>query len=52
MIEIGKKAPEFCLPDQTKEMLKIYGAWGKKRLYGKEYEGMVRSTFIYTAPKA
>ncbi|HDL00768.1 MAG TPA: thioredoxin-dependent thiol peroxidase [candidate division Zixibacteria bacterium] len=34
------------LSDQTKETLKTYEAWGKKKLYGKEYEGVIRSTFI------
>jgi len=34
------------LSDQTKETIKAYGAWGKKKLYGKEYEGVIRSTFI------
>ena len=27
-------------------MLKSYGAWGLKKLYGKEYEGVIRSTFL------
>jgi len=34
------------LSDETKETLKIYDAWGKKKMYGKEYEGVIRSTFI------
>ncbi len=34
------------LSDSDKIALKAYGAWGLKKLYGKEYEGVVRSTFI------
>ena len=34
------------LSDEDKEVLKAYGAWGPKKLYGKEYEGVIRSTFI------
>ena len=29
-----------------KETLKAYGAWGIKKNYGKEYEGVIRSTFL------
>ena len=32
--------------DESKEVLKAYGAWGLKKMYGKEYEGVIRSTFI------
>ncbi len=31
-------------PDHTQ--LKKLGAWGKKKMYGKEYEGIIRSTYI------
>ena len=34
------------LSDPNKKALKAYGAWGKKKNYGKEYEGVIRSTFI------
>jgi len=27
-------------------VIKQFGAWGKKKLYGKEYEGIIRSTFL------
>ena len=27
-------------------MLKGYGAWGLKKMYGKEYEGVIRSTVL------
>ncbi|MFC2170946.1 thioredoxin-dependent thiol peroxidase [Calditrichota bacterium] len=31
-------------PDHT--ILEAYGAWGTKKMYGKEYQGVVRSTYI------
>jgi len=34
------------LSDENKDVLKAYGAWGLKKMYGKEYEGVIRSTFI------
>ena len=34
------------LSDPDRKVLKAYGAWGKKKNYGKEYEGVIRSTFI------
>jgi peroxiredoxin Q/BCP len=34
------------LSDPQKKVLKIYGAWGKKKNYGREYQGVIRSTFL------
>ncbi len=34
------------LSDSDKEVMKIYGTWGLKKNYGKEYEGVIRSTFL------
>lgn len=34
------------LGDESKETLKAYGAFGKKVLYGREMEGVIRSTFV------
>lgn len=34
------------IADTEKEIIKAYGAWGKKSMYGKEYEGIMRYTFI------
>jgi len=34
------------LSDEEKKVLKAYGAWGIKKMYGKEYEGVIRSTVI------
>ena len=38
--------PFSLLPDPELEIIKAYGAWGKKNMYGKEYEGLLRTTFI------
>ncbi|EEO26592.1 thioredoxin-dependent thiol peroxidase [Helicobacter winghamensis] len=44
---IEKERLNFTLlSDNQKVVLKSYGAWGLKKLYGKEYEGVIRSTFI------
>ena len=34
------------LSDTGKKVLAKYGAWGTKKMYGKEIEGVIRSTFI------
>lgn len=34
------------LSDPDHSVHKAYGAWGLKKNYGKEYEGVIRSTFI------
>ena len=34
------------LSDVEKKVIKTYGAWGIKKNYGREYEGIVRSTFL------
>ena len=31
---------------QEKDVLEKYGVWQKKKIYGKEYMGVVRSTFL------
>jgi peroxiredoxin Q/BCP len=31
-------------PDNT--VAKAYGAWGEKKMYGKTYEGIIRSSFL------
>lgn len=44
---IDKESLNFTLlSDTDKKALKSYGAWGLKKLYGKEYEGVIRSTFV------
>ena len=34
------------LSDPDKQVMKKFGAWGLKKNYGKEYEGVIRSTFV------
>ncbi len=38
--------PYNLVADTEKEILKTYGAWGLKKNYGKEYEGVLRTTFL------
>ena len=38
--------PFFLLSDPEKEVIKAFGAWGKKKMMGKEYEGILRTTFV------
>ncbi len=51
-IESHKKfAEKYQLPfsliaDPEKKIIMAYNAWGKKKLYGKEYEGTLRITYI------
>lgn len=40
------KLPFHLLADTEHEVLKAYGAWGEKQMYGKTYEGVLRSTFV------
>jgi peroxiredoxin Q/BCP len=34
------------LSDPEHQTLESFGAWGKKKMYGKEYEGVIRSSVI------
>lgn len=34
------------LADEQLEIIKAYACWGPKKLYGKEYEGIYRKTFL------
>ena len=36
----------ILLSDEDKEISKLYGVWQVKKNYGKEYLGIVRSTFV------
>ncbi|GAB4326867.1 MAG: thioredoxin-dependent thiol peroxidase [Bacteroidales bacterium] len=38
--------PFPLIADTGKEVIRAYGAWGPKKLYGKEYEGIIRKTFV------
>ena len=50
-----KKQRKFCdkqgfeypmLGDESKETLRAYGVWGKKKFMGREYEGIFRNTYV------
>jgi len=38
--------PFPLLVDEDLKTIKAYGAWGMKKMYGKEYEGLLRTTFV------
>ncbi len=38
--------PYHLLSDPEKKTIQAYGAWGEKQMYGKSYEGILRSTVI------
>jgi thioredoxin-dependent peroxiredoxin len=38
--------PFHLVPDPEKTIIKSYGAWGEKKMYGKAYEGVLRTTYV------
>jgi thioredoxin-dependent peroxiredoxin len=38
--------PFPLIADKDKKIIISYGAWGKKNLYGKEYDGILRTTYV------
>jgi peroxiredoxin Q/BCP len=43
----GKYSLPFPLiADTTKEILNDYGVWGEKKMYGKSYFGVIRTTYV------
>ncbi|MFO7659080.1 MAG: thioredoxin-dependent thiol peroxidase [Bacteroidales bacterium] len=38
--------PFSLIADTDTRILKLYGAWGMKQMYGKSYEGVLRTTFV------
>jgi len=38
--------PFPLISDTENKIIKAYGAWGLKKMYGREYEGLLRTTFI------
>ena len=38
--------PFPLIPDTDQQILKLYGAWGEKQMYGRTYEGVLRTTFV------
>ncbi len=44
---IGKhELPFTLLADTDKQIVKAYGVWGEKNMYGKKYMGINRTTFV------
>lgn len=41
--------PFTLISDTEKEVLNLYGAWGRKKFMGKEYDGILRKTFLIGA---
>jgi len=41
-----KEVPFSLIPDEEKKIIVKYGVWGLKKLYGREYDGLHRTTFI------
>jgi peroxiredoxin Q/BCP len=41
--------PFTLLADPEREVLRMYGAWGLKKMYGREYEGVLRTTYLIGA---
>ena len=39
------------IADSKKELIKYFGVWGTKKFMGKEYEGIIRTTFILNKNK-
>lgn len=47
---IGKfNLPFRLIADTNHEIIKAYGAWGEKKMYGKSYKGILRTTFVVGA---
>ena len=38
--------PFPLLSDPDHQVAEAYGAWGTKKMYGREYQGILRSTFV------
>jgi peroxiredoxin Q/BCP len=38
--------PHRLLADPDRDVIRAYGAWGTKKMYGKEFEGVIRSTVL------
>jgi thioredoxin-dependent peroxiredoxin len=38
--------PFRLIADTDKNIIRAYGVWGEKKMYGKSYEGIIRTTFV------
>ncbi len=41
--------PHTILADPDRIAIKEYGAWGQRKMYGKTFDGVIRSTFLIDA---
>lgn len=41
-----QELPFTLLSDESKDILKAYGVWGKKKMMGREYDGISRTSFL------
>ncbi len=44
--EIKYKLPFPLIADESHEILEKYGVWDQKKLFGREYMGVLRTTFV------
>lgn len=44
--ETKYKLPFTLIADTTQEVLEKYGVWDQKKLFGREYMGVLRTTFV------
>ena len=44
--EVKYKLPFRMITDASHEIMEKYGAWDEKKLFGREYMGVLRTTFI------
>jgi peroxiredoxin Q/BCP len=44
--EIKYKLPFPLIADTSHDILEKYGVWGQKKLFGREYMGVLRTTFV------
>jgi thioredoxin-dependent peroxiredoxin len=38
--------PFVLIPDTEKKIIESYGVWGQKKMMGREYDGILRTTYI------
>lgn len=38
--------PFILLADEAKEVVNVYGVWGRKKMMGREYDGVFRTSFL------
>lgn len=43
--------PFDLISDSDKKLMKEFGAWGEKKMYGRKYEGVIRTTFVISEDK-